>query len=94
MLRADVPIMAMVGLFHGEEQNLLTGVISQIVGVAPPELFGTKVGELPDAWAPLSMAGLIPPHWGQYKDDFSESLYILGRLKPGVSIAQAFHSIL
>ena len=67
----------------------LGDVIYQIVGVAPAEFFGTAVGELPDAWAPLSMAGLIPPHWGKYKEDFSESLYILGRLKPGVSLAQA-----
>ena len=67
----------------------LGNVVYQIVGVAPPEFFGTRVGELPDAWAPLSMAGLIPPHWGQYRSDFSESLYIIGRLKPGVSMAQA-----
>lgn len=67
----------------------LGNVVYQIVGVAPAEFFGTKVGELPDMWAPLSMAGLIPPHWGQYKGDFSESLYILGRLKPGVSVQQA-----
>lgn len=67
----------------------LGNVVYQIVGVAPAEFFGTKVGESPDAWAPLSMAGLIPPHWGRYNDDFSESLYIIGRLKPGVSVAQA-----
>ncbi len=35
------------------------------------------------------MAGSIPPHWGQYKGDFSESLYIMGRLRPGVGMAQA-----
>ncbi|HEX4037333.1 MAG TPA: ABC transporter permease [Acidobacteriaceae bacterium] len=67
----------------------LGDVVYQIVGVAPAEFFGTRVGELPDAWAPLSMAGLIPPHWGRYKDDFAETLYILGRLKPGVSMEQA-----
>jgi predicted permease len=67
----------------------LGDVIYQIVGVAPPEFFGTKVGELPDAWAPLSMAGVIPPKWGGYKSDFTEPLYIIGRLKPGVSMAQA-----
>jgi predicted permease len=64
-------------------------VVYDIVGVAPAEFFGTKVGEAPDAWAPLSMAGVIPPGWGAYKNNFSESLYILGRLKPGVTMEQA-----
>jgi predicted permease len=35
------------------------------------------------------MAGLIPPNWGAYKKDFSESLHVFGRLKPGVSMEQA-----
>jgi len=38
---------------------------------------------------PFSMAGLIPPGWGKYKENFSESLYLLGRLKPGVTLEQA-----
>ena len=67
----------------------LGNVVYDIVGVAPAEFFGTKVGEAPDVWAPLSMAGLIPPGWGSYKENFSESLYILGRLKPGVTMEQA-----
>jgi predicted permease len=67
----------------------LGNVVYDIVGVAPAEFFGTKVGEAPDAWAPISMAGVIPPGWGNYKGDFSESLYILGRLKPGVTMDQA-----
>ena len=60
-----------------------------IVGVAPPEFFGTKVGEAPDMWVPLSMIQAVPPNFGGYKDDFSESLLIMGRLKPGVSIVEA-----
>src|SRR5580698_5994863 len=67
----------------------LGNLVYDIVGVAPAEFFGTKVGEAPDAWAPLSMAGVIPPGWGNYKANFSESLYILGRLKPGVTMQQA-----
>ena len=63
--------------------------VFEIVGVAPAEFFGTKVGEAPDAWAPLSMAQTIPPGWGRYHENFSESLYILGRLKPGVTMEQA-----
>jgi predicted permease len=61
----------------------------QIVGVAPADFFGTTVGERPDAWAPLAMEPLIPPKWGKNKDDFYEALYIIGRLKPGVTLAQA-----
>jgi predicted permease len=60
-----------------------------IVGVAPQEFFGTKVGESPDIWIPLSMQKDVPPNIDGYDDDFSESLYLMGRLKPGVSTAQA-----
>ncbi len=60
-----------------------------IVGVAPPEFFGTKVGEAPDMWVPMSMLKAVPPYWGDNKDNFSESLYILGRLRPGVTAEQA-----
>jgi predicted permease len=60
-----------------------------IVGVAPPDFFGTTVGEAPDMWAPLSMIKAVPPGFGGYKDNFSESLYVMGRLKPGVSPDQA-----
>jgi predicted permease len=60
-----------------------------IVGVAPAEFFGTKVGEAPDMWVPLSMVKEVPPNFGGYKDDFSESLLIMGRLKPRVSIDEA-----
>ena len=64
-----------------------------IVGVAPAEFFGTKVGEAPDMWVPLSMIKEVPPNFGGYKDNFSESLLIMARLKPGVSIAQATSNV-
>ena len=67
----------------------LGATIYNIIGVAPPEFFGTKVGESPDMWIPFSMVKEVPPNYGGYKDNFSESLLILGRLKPGVSVAQA-----
>lgn len=67
----------------------LGNAVFSIVGVAPPEFFGTTVGKAPDAWAPIAMAKVIPPNWGNCKDNFSESLFILGRLKPGVSVEQA-----
>jgi predicted permease len=67
----------------------LGATIYNIVGVAPPEFFGTKVGEAPDMWVPLSMVKEVPPNYGGYKDDFSESLLIMARLKPGISITEA-----
>jgi len=64
-----------------------------IVGVAPQEFFGTAVGQSPDIWVPMSMIASVPPKWGSYTDKRSESLYILGRLKPGVSLTAATSNI-
>ncbi len=67
--------------------------IFNIVGVAPPEFFGTKVGEAPEIWVPISMMKSVPPGWNGYKDDFSQSMLIMGRLKPGVSEEQATSNV-
>lgn len=60
-----------------------------IVGVAPPEFFGTSVGEAPDMWVPMSMMRSVPPMWDGYKKNFWDGMYLIGRLKPGVSPEQA-----
>jgi predicted permease len=60
-----------------------------IVGVAAPEFFGTRVGESPDLWIPLAMEAQISPGWNGLKNNLFQSLYIIGRLKPGVTMAQA-----
>ncbi|MFZ1015494.1 MAG: ABC transporter permease, partial [Terracidiphilus sp.] len=69
--------------------------VFRIVGVAPPEFFGTMVGSEPDAWAPLSMMDSIPPGWakGARSQNFTEPLWIIGRLKPGVSVEAATANI-
>ncbi|ADV84407.1 ABC transporter permease [Terriglobus saanensis] len=64
-----------------------------IIGVAPPEFFGTKVGEAPDLWVPLAMMEQVPPNWRGYKDNFSQSLQLMGRLKPGVTLDQATSNV-
>ncbi len=63
--------------------------IFNIVGVAPPEFFGTAVGQAPDIWVPMSMTKSVPPGWGDNKDNFTQCLYLFGRLKPGMSNANA-----
>jgi predicted permease len=63
--------------------------IFNIVGVAPSEFFGTVVGQAPDIWVPLSMMKSVPPGWGDYHDISLQFLYLIGRLKPGISPAHA-----
>jgi predicted permease len=63
--------------------------VFSIVGVAPPEFFGAKVGESPNFWIPLSMSQSVPPFWGSYTGNSADWLEVFGRLKPGVSVAQA-----
>jgi predicted permease len=63
-----------------------------IIGAAPPEFFGTTVGDSPDLWIPLAMNAQLPPAWGGEEartGPLFQSLYILARLKPGVTEAQA-----
>ena len=67
----------------------LASTVFTIVGVAPPEFFGTKVGESPDLWVPMSMVRSLHPTWDAYRQNYTQSLDIIGRLKPEVSIVQA-----
>jgi len=67
--------------------------IFNIVGIAPPEFFGTNVGEAPDVWIPLSMMNTAPLSFNGYKDDFYQSMLLMGRLKPGVSMEQATSNV-
>ncbi|MBS1822593.1 MAG: ABC transporter permease [Acidobacteria bacterium] len=60
-----------------------------IVGVAPPGFFGIEVGHAPDLWVPMAMMRSLPSHFTGYNDNFFQSNYIFGRLKPGVTGAQA-----
>jgi predicted permease len=48
-----------------------------IVGIMPPEFVGVDRGEVPDLWVPLA----VDPDPGQP--------WVLGRLRPGVSVARA-----
>jgi predicted permease len=61
-----------------------------IVGVAPREFFGTTVGVAPDLWVPLAMEKQLPPaHWNGRDSEEAQSLFMIGRLKDGVSAEQA-----
>ena len=60
-----------------------------VIGVAPKGFIGTEVAYAPEFWAPLMMAKQIEPGstWLEHRD--SDNLFVIGRLKPGVTAAQA-----
>ena len=61
-----------------------------IVGVAPREFFGTTVGVAPDMWVSLAMEKQMPPaHWNGRDSEDQQSLFLIGRLKDGVTAEQA-----
>ena len=61
-----------------------------IIGVVPKSFTGTTVGNAPDLWIPLAMEPQLPPmHWDGRNRKDAQSLYLIGRLKDGVSITQA-----
>jgi len=64
------------------------GTVFTIVGVAPPEFFGTVVGESPDVWIPLSMQAQAQPWLGNPADALTQSLWLIGRRKSGTTITQ------
>lgn len=61
-----------------------------LVGVARPGFQGTAADQATDFWIPLSMERAFPgPGWEGIGTNFYQSLYLIGRLKPGVTVAQA-----
>jgi predicted permease len=61
-----------------------------LVGVAKPGFYGVTVGQSTDLWIPLSMEKAFSrPGWNSLGDKLFQSLYLIGRLKPGVNAIQA-----
>jgi predicted permease len=67
----------------------IRSTVYTIIGVAAPEFFGVNVGQAPDLWIPLAMEKEISPGWNGLDKNLFQSLYIIGRRKPGVSAEQA-----
>lgn len=61
-----------------------------LVGVAKPGFSGVTVGQATDLFIPLSMEKAFSrAGWNGLGDKLFQSLYLIGRLKPGVTTAQA-----
>ena len=80
---------------HGRDPAVLGKTLSienstyTLVGIAQPGFFGVTVGQSPDFWIPLSMEKEVSPGWNGLEDPDFQSLDLIARLRPGVSIAQA-----
>jgi predicted permease len=62
----------------------LNGTVFTIVGVAAPEFFGTNVGESTDFWIPLAMQAQVQPWLRNPLDPQEQTLWLIGRRKPGI----------
>ena len=71
----------------------LNGHKFTVVGVAPEKFLGTEVAYAPEIWAPMMMAREIEPgsRWLNSRND--DNLFVVGRLKPGVTVEQAEQSL-
>ncbi|HYK21802.1 MAG TPA: ABC transporter permease, partial [Pyrinomonadaceae bacterium] len=68
----------------------IDNVAYTVVGVTPKEFFGTTVGVAPDLFVPLAMEKQLPPaHWDDRSNENFQDLFIIGRLKDGVTAEQA-----
>jgi len=67
----------------------INSTVYNVVGVTPPEFFGVTVGQSPDVWIPLAMEKEISPGWNGLERDLFQSLYIIARRKPDVTLAEA-----
>ena len=64
-----------------------------IVGIAPPKFTGTTVGSEPSVFVPISFKPVLTEGWNGTDKLGDYWVYLVGRLKPGVTRAQAEGSL-
>ena len=67
----------------------LNGAPFTIIGVTPRDFFGEVVGYQSDLWLPLEAQPQANPGRNYLESNYFSWLMLMGRLKPGVSLAQA-----
>ncbi|MGH9767040.1 MAG: ABC transporter permease [Blastocatellia bacterium] len=72
---------------------LINGKKFKVIGVTPAGFKGTEAIYTPEIYAPFAMAKWIEPESDYLDDRGSQNLFAVGRLKPGVSAAQAEASL-
>jgi predicted permease len=67
----------------------LNGAVFKIIGIGPPDFTGEVVGAATDVFIPLSMQAQVNPGDPRLADRNASWLLLMGRLKPGMSLAGA-----
>ncbi len=68
---------------------LLNGAPFTVVGVAAPGFHSMVFGRVPNVYVPFTMQRTVQPEWDYLKDRKAYWISLLGRLRPGVTAAQA-----
>ncbi|HEV2914378.1 MAG TPA: ABC transporter permease [Pyrinomonadaceae bacterium] len=68
---------------------IVNGLSYTVIGVAPKGFFGTEIIAAPELWFPMAMQAQIEVGNSWLDKRGTEYLFVQGRLKPGVSMAQA-----
>src|SRR5207247_1632488 len=71
------------------QQIIINGVPMTIVGVAPAGFEGTTVGATPYMFVPITMNAALTGDARTFDLRRDYWVYLFGRLKPGISMAQA-----
>ena len=99
--RLDAPSVAVVSYGYGErrfgsardavgQQILINNLPFHVVGVTPPEFFGVDPAVAPGVYLPLRAEILFEPAAAsKYQNANYYWIEMMGRLRPGVSLAQA-----
>ena len=97
--RGAPPVIVLAHQYWRQRFGLEPGVLGKrftinggqftVIGVAAPEFDGEVVGARYDIWIPVSQQPLINPGRNWLDDPRTSFLLLMGRLKPGVTVAQA-----
>jgi predicted permease len=71
----------------------VNGTLMTVIGVSREGFRGIQVGQTPDIFIPLMMKAQMTPNWNGLDDRRDYWLAIMGRLKPGMSLAQTEEAV-
>jgi putative ABC transport system permease protein len=71
------------------QKMIVNGVPMTVVGVAPKGFHGTNPSGSPDLWTPISLKPQLTPTWDGTNSRRNGWVYLVGRLKPGLTLEQS-----